>query len=105
MTTKSTEHLKLSFTLALVVISWFAWVVFQTTQLLWERNNLELAKAKREASFQQSVKARAQIDSIVSETAKLAESGNANAQLIVARLKKRGITIDPNAKTIPPGGR
>ena len=105
MTTESTEHLKVSSTLALVIISWFAWVVFQTTQLLRERSNLELAKANREAPFQQSVKAKAQIDSIVAETAKLAARGNANAQLIVANLKKRGITIDPNAKTIPPGSK
>lgn len=102
---ESTEKPGVSFTLALVVLSWFAWVVFQTTQLVRERSNLELAKANQEAPFQQSVKARAQIDSITADTARLAAQGNAGAQLIVAELKKRGITIDPNAKTIPPGSK
>ncbi|HYT55154.1 MAG TPA: hypothetical protein VEQ38_10610 [Verrucomicrobiae bacterium] len=31
---ESTEQRGVSVTLALVVISWFAWVVFQTTQLV-----------------------------------------------------------------------
>jgi len=62
-------------------------------------------KANQEKPFQDSVKARAQIDAITADTARLAAQGNASAQLIVAELQKRGIKIDPNAKTVPPGSR
>jgi hypothetical protein len=102
---ESAEQPKVSFTLALVVISWFAWVVFQTTQLVRERTNLQQAKANQETPFQQSVKTRAQIDSITADTARLAAKGNAGAQMIIAELQRRGITINPDAKTVPPGSK
>jgi hypothetical protein len=105
MTMESSEQPKISLTLALVVISWFAWVAFQTFQLVRERGNLEQVKANQEKPFQESAKARAQIDSINADTARLAAQGNANAQFVIAELQKRGITIDPNAKTIPPGSK
>ena len=98
-----THRLGSSLTLALVVVSWFAWVVFQTTQLVSERTNLERLKVSQESAFQQSVKTRAEIDSIAADVARLAGQGNSGAQLIVAQLQKRGIRIDPNNKTIPPG--
>ena len=90
-------------TLALVVVSWSAWVVFQTTQLVSERTNLERLKVGQESAFQQSVKTRAEIDSIANDIARLAAQGNSGAQLIVTELQKRGIRIDPSKKTIPPG--
>jgi hypothetical protein len=90
-------------TLALVVVSWSAWVVFQTTQLVSERTNLERLKVGQESAFQQSVKTRAEIDSIANDLARLAAQGNSGAQLIVTELQKRGIRIDPSKKTIPPG--
>ena len=90
-------------TLALVVVSWSAWVVFQTTQLVSERTNLERLKVGQDSAFQQSVKTRAEIDSIANDIARLAAQGNSGAQLIVTELQKRGIRIDPSKKTIPPG--
>ena len=101
----SSEQSKISLTLALVVISWVAWVAFQSFQLVRERGNLQQVRANQETPFQEAVKAREQIDSINSDTAKLAAQGNANAQLVLAELRKRGITIDPNKKTSPPGSK
>jgi hypothetical protein len=101
----SNEKSKTGFTLALVVISWFAWVTFQTVQLVHDRGNLQQAKVNQEKPFQEAVKAREQIDSINADTAKLAAQGNGNAQLVLTELRKRGITIDPNKKTIPPGSK
>ena len=100
-----THRLSVSLTLALVVVSWSAWVVFQTTQLVWERTNLERLKVGQESAFQQSVKTRAEIDSIANDIARLATQGNSGAQLIVTELQKRGITIDPSKKTVPPGAK
>ena len=90
-------------TLALVVVSWCAWAIFQTTQLVSERTNLDRLKAGQESAFEQSVKSRTEIDGIANDIAKLADQGNSNARLIVAELQKRGIRIDPSKKTIPPG--
>jgi len=100
-----TEPPKVGLTLALLVISWSSWVVFQTTQLVRERSALNQTRINQERPFQESVKARTQIDSITAGTARLAAQGNAGAQAIVAELQKRGITIDPNARTIPPGSK
>jgi len=100
-----THRLSVSLTLALVVVSWSAWVVFQTTQLVSERTNLERLKVGQESAFQQSVKTRAEIDSIANDIARLAAQGNSGAQLIVTELQKRGITIDPSKKTVPPGAK
>ena len=90
-------------TLSLVVVSWCAWVIFQTTQQVSERTNLDRLKAGQESAFQQSVKSRTEIDGIANDIAKLADQGNSNARLIVAELQKRGIRIDPSKTTIPPG--
>jgi len=100
-----THRPSVSLTLALVVVSWSAWVVFQTTQLVSERTNLERLKVGQESAFQQSVKTRAEIDSIANDIARLATQGNSGAQLIVTELQKRGITIDPSKKTVPPGAK
>jgi len=99
------ESSRVHLTVALVVVSWFAWMAFQTFQLVRERANLEQVRANQENPFQEAAKARAQIDAIASDTARLAAQGNANAKLVVADLEKRGIRIDPNAKTIPPGNK
>jgi hypothetical protein len=41
-------------------------------------------------------KLRASLDALAADTQRLADTGNANAALLVAELKKRGITINPN---------
>jgi hypothetical protein len=100
-----THRPSVSLTLALVVVSWSVWVVFQTTQLVSERTNLERLKVGQESAFQQSVKTRDEIDSIANDIVRLAAQGNSGAQLIVTELQKRGITIDPSKKTVPPGAK
>ena len=89
--------------LTLVVFSWCAWMVFQTVQLVRERNHLAQLKANQEIALQEATKVRAQIDAITADTAKLAAGGNAGAQRIVAELRRRGFKVDadvkPNATT------
>ena len=43
------------------------------------------------------MKVRSALDSLASDTAQLAERGNAGAKLVVDELAKRNITINPNA--------
>lgn len=84
--------------LTLVVFSWCAWMVFQTVQLVRERNHLAQLQTNQESALQEAAKIKAQIDSISAETAKLAAEGNPNAQRIAAEFKKRGFKVNTDAK-------
>ncbi len=83
--------------LSLLAASWLLWTVFQMVMLINEGSNLKTLKANQEATVQQAVKLRAQLDSIAAKTADLAAKGNSGAKTIVDELKKRGVTINPNA--------
>jgi hypothetical protein len=88
--------------LTLVVFSWCAWMVFQTVQLVRERNHLTQLQTNQESALQEAAKVKAQIDAIATDTAKLAAEGNAGARRIVAELRKRGFKVgveaNPSAK-------
>ena len=84
--------------LALAVAVWSG---FQTTQLLKERETMRATMAAQDKTVQDAKKLRDALDNMARETALLAEKGNQNAKLIVDELKKRGITIDPNAPPNP----
>ena len=88
--------------LTLVVFSWCAWMVFQTVQLVRERNHLTQLKVSQETALQEATKVRAQIDAITADTAKLAAEGNAGAQRIVAELRRRGFKVIIDAKAPAP---
>ncbi|MEO7362488.1 MAG: hypothetical protein ABI120_19315 [Gemmatimonadaceae bacterium] len=76
--------------LAGALVAWFA---FQTIQLQTERRDLAVMKASQESQVAIATKIRTSLDSLASSTQRLANSGNANAQLIVDELRKRGVTI------------
>lgn len=84
--------------LTLVVFSWCAWMVFQTVQLVRERNHLTQLKASQETALQEASKVRAQIDAITADTAKLAAEGNPGAQRVVAELRRRGFKVGADVK-------
>lgn len=84
--------------LTLVVFSWCAWMVFQSVQLVRERNHLSQLQANQESALQEAAKIKTQIDSITAETAKLAAEGNPSAQRIAAEFKKRGFKVNTDAK-------
>jgi hypothetical protein len=84
--------------LALAVLSWTG---FQTWQFLAEQSNLQLAIGNQQPQVQQSQKVRAALESLATRTARIAQSGNANATIVVEELRKRGITIDPDSTPQP----
>ena len=47
--------------------------------------------------MQNAAKMRAQLDALAAETQRLADQGNPNSKILVDELRKRGITINPNA--------
>lgn len=88
--------------LTLVVFSWCAWMVFQTVQLVRERNHLAQLKANQETALQDATKVRAQIDAITADTAKLAAAGNAGAQRILAEFRRRGFKVSAESQPATP---
>ena len=91
-----------SLALTCVVLSWFVWVSFQTSQLARDKSRLNQLKAGQELALQESAKVRAQMEGLAADTAKVAAQGHAGAQAIMAELQRRGIRIDV-PKTTPPG--
>lgn len=77
--------------LASALVLWFA---FQTVQLTKERTELAAIKANQAAQVDAAAKIRVSLDSLASATQRLANNGNANAQVIVEELRKRGVTIN-----------
>lgn len=80
--------------LALAVVGWAG---FQTVQLVRERQQLTLLHQSQSAQVDAATKLRASLDTMASATARLADSGNVNAKLLVDELRKRGVTINPSA--------
>ena len=90
--------------LLIVAASFVIWTGFQSAQLLREHDALTAAHQGQGAQLQDAAKLRASLDSVASETRKLADDGNPNAKLIIDELKKRGVTISttPAAQVPPP---
>jgi hypothetical protein len=88
--------------LLLLLIGFVGWVGTQTTQLLRERWALKEMESRQAAALAQAHKIRLAADSLASKTQALAAKGNPNAQVVVAKLKERGVTIDPSAPTPEP---
>ena len=83
--------------LLLLTLASVGWFGFQAVQLVKERSLLKQVQASQETQVQQSTKVRSALDALAADTARLAEGGNANARLLVDELRKRNITINPNA--------
>lgn len=83
-------------------LAWLAWAVFQAYQLNVESKNLMTLKNGQQAQVEQAQKVRQTLDTLATETQKLADAGNANAKLVIEELRKRGITVNrPTAETSP----
>jgi hypothetical protein len=80
--------------LALALVLWFG---FQTVILVRESAALATARDNQEAQIQAATKIRQALDAVARDTAKLAGKGNPNARLVVDELRKRGVTINPDA--------
>lgn len=70
---------------------------WQTVLLLGERSALQAGHAGQQQTVDSAGALRKQLDALAADTQRLADAGNPNAALLVAELKKRGITINPQA--------
>jgi hypothetical protein len=85
--------------LLLLALTYLAWTVFQTTQMISERNALTTLRANQEKPITEAKKFRDRLDTISRDTQLLANRGNKGASRIVEELRKRGITITTD---VPP---
>ena len=85
----------------LLALAFVAWLGFQATQQLMERQQLTLAQATLEPQEQAANKLRASLEAVATSTARLAAAGNVNARVIVEELRKRGVTINAPAAAAP----
>lgn len=85
----------------LLALAFVAWLAFQATQQMAERQQLGPAQASLEPQELAATKLRAALDALALSTAKLAADGNANARTIVEELRKRGVTINPDGASKP----
>ena len=83
--------------LGLLTLALLIWVGFQAVQLTVERQRLAAILASQDGLVLNSQKLRASLDSLATETAKLADQGNPNARLLDDQLRQRGVTINPQA--------
>ena len=79
------------------------WLGFQTFQLMNDRSAILGAHAAQQQTVDNASRLRASLDALAADTQRLAETGNVNARTLVEELRKRGVTINPNApsSTLP----
>lgn len=83
--------------LTLVTLALFVMVAFQTVQLFRERDNLDQLRTNRESTILEGRKLRKQLDTLATETARLAAAGDTAASAIIEDLRREGITVKPPA--------
>ncbi len=86
-----------SVALSLLVLA-LAFAIFttaQTVSLLRDRSLLQAGIAAQESPLVNAQRMRAQMEAIVSETARLAGAGNPNARRVIDEFRRRGINLSP----------
>ena len=83
--------------LLLLGLAFLVWSVFQAVMQIRDYDSFLKVRANQEPQMQSATKLRQTLQGIARDTAKLAEGGNAGAQLIVDQLRKRGVNINPPA--------
>jgi hypothetical protein len=79
-----------------------AWFGLQAWMLVEERSALQASHAAQQQTVDNAAKLRQSLDAVAADTQRLADAGNPNAKLLVEELRKRGITINPNAPPATP---
>ena len=84
--------------LILVVLALFVLVAFETTQAVNDRGTLAELHRSQEATVQEGLKLRRQLEALAGQTAQLAVDGDEAAKKVVDQMKRQGITLSPPKK-------
>ena len=80
---------------ALLALAVFLGLVFQTVQLVRNSETLAAIDRNQEGPLQETARLRQATDSLASDVAQLAQSGNANAKQVVDEMAKQNIVMRP----------
>lgn len=83
--------------LLILAVAILVWSGFQTVMLAREAVTLSATRENQDTQIRNAQKLRDALDAVARDTARLAGKGNPNARLIVDELRKRGVTINPDA--------
>ncbi|MDE2227456.1 MAG: hypothetical protein KGL11_00255 [Alphaproteobacteria bacterium] len=81
--------------LALLALGFLLAVAFQTVQLVRERINFATILLNQQAPLESTLKLRDRINALASDTAQLAQTGNAAAKQVVDDLARQHIALHP----------
>jgi hypothetical protein len=87
----SVAHILFPMTLLALVV--FISMAFQSIQVFRDRAALHQARIQQDKPVEDVRKLQAQLEALATGTLKLAEKGDKNAQGIIDRLKKLGVTV------------
>ena len=76
-----------------VVVSLFVLMAFETGQAIHDRSALEELRHSQQATVQEAVKLRQQLQTLASKTAELAAAGDSGAKTVVDQMKRQHITL------------
>jgi len=94
-TVDSQEERSFALPMTITATALFLLVLFQTIQLIRERDTLGELRTAQEPTVQESVKLRTQLETLAGKTAQLANDGNASAKSIVEQMRRQGINMTP----------
>ncbi len=78
---------------ALLAITLFALLAFQTIQLVREHGALTELRAAQETTVLESLRLRNQLETLAGKTAQLADEGDAAAKTIVEEMRRQGVNM------------
>ena len=81
--------------IALIGLVVFISLAFQATQVFRDRGMLHQMKSQQDKPLEDTRRLQAQLTALAQGTLKLAQEGDKNAQAIIDRLKKAGVTVTP----------
>ncbi len=85
--------------LALLALGFFLAVLFQTVQLVRERLNFSTILLNQQGALENTLKLRERINALASDTAQLAQTGNAAAKQVVDDLARQHLALHPVNET------
>jgi len=79
--------------LALVAVSLFLLMTFQTVQMIRDHGTLTNLRTSQETTVQESIKLRKQLETLAGKTAQLAADGDAGARTVVEQMRRQGVSL------------
>ena len=81
--------------IALVVVSLFVLMAFETAEAIHDRGALADLRRSQEPTVQEAIKLRQQLELLAGKTAQLAAAGDEGARAVVDQMKRQGVNLNP----------